>query len=1510
MDMEQWAFAQKTVQLKYLPAEEVQEAWEISQKQSIPLASFFLREKILSQKEINHIENAMQLDQQAEQEKTNYLVGEKDTAEFSERATAQEIQREWNRYKIEKKLGEGGMGVVYKAYDTRLERYVALKVLQNQSEMLMDRFLVEAKAISRLKHPNIVNLYDIHKENGIYFFTMDYIDGASLEEILRRQKIPRQEYLEIMVKICHAMDYAHKSGVIHRDIKPGNIMISNRGEPYIMDFGLAKIVEEKGKKLSQTGMPLGTPAYMPPEQASGKNGTALSDVYSLGALLYRLLTGKEPFYGDTVMKILKQVLEKDPLKPSYIKPVPRDLEIICCKAMEKDPMRRYSDAQKMADDIQRFLHREPILARPASFGYLLYRKISKNWMLSGSIAICIFMVVFFFFLFQYQSYQEKNKRAKEIQSVFWENVQKARESISSSQRGGHDFLTQEEILKNYESVRLYSASIEMGMRSEFQDSLLPVLSAARKERESILLKLQKDAEHFHKKQFCQKAIEKYQALKNILYTLDETPHSLSQKHIDSLLSSLYTQLWKAQRLQDQAKTIFYNSNSSVQDIQKAIQILTDSSESNQESHDTFYLRARLYERLSQKENAIQDFQACLALRKDAFAAKYYLIKMQAKEYMASTEKQRELEEYLKEFFSAIQEIKYQQEEKAYYFMIEAYQAMFNHNRDIAQKSIKKAQEESPLLAESFYTEANFMTYFLQYEEEIRLDAEHTQNNIQAYYNFGKAKKSLQRAIDLDPTNLLSYTLRGKMAMEIFAFQDAIKDFSFVLSHQPNAYCYWLRAVTYLSLGELESALADFQKIKKDYKVCNLWIDFMIFSLLEKLQRESQEFLREWKKENFSREFQELKEVLSLESLNKKEYEILQPYKTKEFRIFFKIPFIIMAMKSGISTEEILEIYKNTEKAKSNMLWDAVPHIFKNQKKLAEFFLAQDIFSFPLSADKLWVLRFLQERIHVIGDVPFDSLYAQLFRFIVGYMMEDTVILDKFNRIYKKIMGYRTSMEVFCSVIYRCTLFRQQNLLRSLPSMEYAESYYYRGMLAFQEQRWEDAMEDIHIALALCSTENKYHYAMAKVMACSLPTHKEKSSKSYLSRILYHLEQAISKGLNPLNTPLQDDVFSALYEDVSKLVKKYEQSIDQENWEKLWVFRKQKNYKEYDAIYKNFWNQECLVFLGEEISAQREQEYEKWMSAIKNLPQDQRKEKWEEQISEALPRQKEKIEQELKTLCLSSQKILRVSAQGDGDIKGLQDAIDIAGYGTTIQVLPGNYQGPFVLKSGISLVGAGEKTILSALGEHIITATDVRECRVENFHIVGHIHLRHSHILWKNNQLENNASLSFYCFGIHGSSDISIEKCTIKGALLCSQYSTLKMIANDLLDSPSKDDARIILSGHAKAFLEQNTIKANQSKGILLLEQSTARCHKNQIHFATYAIFLQDHALLEMEENILTQNHTGIFCSKESRAKIYKNNISSNSQYGIYFIKPGNIEEKENLFYENAKGNFFSEQTKQ
>src|SRR6478672_3402956 len=275
---------------------------------------------------------------------------------------------EFGDYELLEEIGRGGQGVVYLARQKSLNRTVALKVIGLgpwATEAHLKRFRREAEAAASLDHPFIVPIHEVGERDGQCYFSMKFVEGGQLDEMVRRAPMSIRQAAELIAKVARTVHYAHQHGILHRDIKPGNILLDAKGEPHLTDFGLARLVETEST-MTRTLDVLGTPSYMAPEQAMGNNAAvgSVTDVYGLGAVLYQLFTGQPPFAGGATYETIKLLLDTEPRQPRLLNPkIDRDLSTICLKSLEKNPKRRYPSALSLAEDLERWLKHEPIRAR-------------------------------------------------------------------------------------------------------------------------------------------------------------------------------------------------------------------------------------------------------------------------------------------------------------------------------------------------------------------------------------------------------------------------------------------------------------------------------------------------------------------------------------------------------------------------------------------------------------------------------------------------------------------------------------------------------------------------------------------------------------------------------------------------------------------------------------------------------------------------------------------------------------------------------------------------------------------------------------------------------------------------------------------------------------------------------------------------------------------------------------------------------------------------------------------
>jgi serine/threonine protein kinase len=295
----------------------------------------------------------------------------------------------FGRYEIVKKLGEGAMGVVYQAHDPHIDREVALKVLKEdrvESENFVQRFLKEAKAIGRLNHPNIVTVYDIGQDHKTVYIAMEFLEGKPLDEVIGEKKLGLQEVVNIGSQLAQALGYAHNKGIVHRDIKPTNIILTSDNQVKLTDFGIARIEDPSAVQMTQAGEILGTPSYMSPEQVLGKPVDGRSDLFSLGVFLYRITTGKRPFRGNNLGSTFRAITADTPEIPLKLDPtVSKPLSSLIMKSLNKDPKDRFQTGEKMKEALLACLEKSP---EPTSA-----TKPQKQKLNMGLLFLAIFLLV-------------------------------------------------------------------------------------------------------------------------------------------------------------------------------------------------------------------------------------------------------------------------------------------------------------------------------------------------------------------------------------------------------------------------------------------------------------------------------------------------------------------------------------------------------------------------------------------------------------------------------------------------------------------------------------------------------------------------------------------------------------------------------------------------------------------------------------------------------------------------------------------------------------------------------------------------------------------------------------------------------------------------------------------------------------------------------------------------------------------------------------------------------------
>ena len=383
-------------------------------------------------------------------------------------AGGMEMPEELGDYQLLEEIGRGGQGLVYRARQKSLNRMVALKVIglgRWATKAHIKRFRLEAEAAASLDHPCIVPIHEIGESDGSCYFSMQLVEGRRLDEVIKREPMPNRRAAELIVKLARTISYAHQRGILHRDIKPGNILIDADGEPHLTDFGLARLIERESTITGTMMEGLGTPSYMAPEQAAGDAAqlTSATDVYGLGAVFYHLLTGHAPFVGGTTYETVRLVLETEPRQPRLWNPkIDRDLATICLKCIEKDPKRRYSSALALAEDLGRWLKHEPIQARRAGVWARGRKWVQRQPALAAVIALSVTLAAAVGWNV-WKSELVGHPAATGIAVLPFENLSNDREDASFADGVQDDLLTK---LANIAALKVISRTSVMQYRAE------------------------------------------------------------------------------------------------------------------------------------------------------------------------------------------------------------------------------------------------------------------------------------------------------------------------------------------------------------------------------------------------------------------------------------------------------------------------------------------------------------------------------------------------------------------------------------------------------------------------------------------------------------------------------------------------------------------------------------------------------------------------------------------------------------------------------------------------------------------------------------------------------------------------------------------------------------------------------------------------------------------------------------------------------------------------------------
>ncbi|MFH1226402.1 MAG: tetratricopeptide repeat protein [Planctomycetota bacterium] len=682
----------------------------------------------------------------------------------------------FGKYTLEKKLGQGGMGAVYLAVDPDLNRKVALKIITSNDPELLERFQREASAVAKLKHPNIIQVYEVGlvslpsatggSARKQHYFTMDYVEGISLEKLITSPNKPSiQNIARIILQVASALHYAHSQKVIHRDIKPANILITKQGAAYIVDFGLAKQLTGLDRTLTMAGTTIGTPNYMSPEQAQGKKDEIdpRSDIFSLGATLYHCLTGRLPFSGDEIYQVLNDVINNDPPGPSTIvRIISKDLETICMKCLNKDKSKRYQTAGALAKDLQQYLKGGQIVAKPVSVISKIRIKATKNKAASlaiiGAAVILIIVII---------SLLVSSSNKKQLIAQYRQEAEQA-------------FLANQ-----YDEAKVAcNKLLALSPQDEAIQSLLKKCEKITKAQETK--KQQEEAQAKEAAAKAQKAVELRNRAKAILdqATVAPTPEQKIQLAQEALEVD--------PTFGDACQVIGY-AYEDKRDYAKAVEAFTKAIKLTPTLAYSYYERAIITVNTYKKpEDAIPDFNKVLELDPNSDIG-----------YFAKGS----IEDNQKDYNKAISSYNKAIELNPNYAEAHNNRGLVYYNKAV-RESRQGGNTYRELLEQAIKDYAKAI--------ELNPNLEYAYNNRgEAYLNKGELDRAIQdydKAIELNPNDAKTYSNRGNAYDDKDQIEQAIKDFDKAIELNPDlAEVYSNRGITYAKKGQLDQAINDFDK---------------------------------------------------------------------------------------------------------------------------------------------------------------------------------------------------------------------------------------------------------------------------------------------------------------------------------------------------------------------------------------------------------------------------------------------------------------------------------------------------------------------------------------------------------------------------------------------------------------------------------------------------------------------------------------------------------------------------
>ncbi|MFH1421426.1 MAG: tetratricopeptide repeat protein [Planctomycetota bacterium] len=731
-----------------------------------------------------------------------------------------------NRYRIIKKLGSGGMGIVYFAYDSVLNINVALKILKSDESEETERFLREARSVAKLDYPGIVRVQNAGSDDsGQYYIAMQYIDGRALDELLhlpypedekqeKRPDNPIDNYklVKMFSGVADALAYAHENGIVHRDIKPGNVLIDKKDKSYLADFGLAK--ELKGKEiasLTQSGIAIGTPYYMSPEQAEGKSGkvTYASDIFSFGAMMYHAFCRRVPFYAENLVGILNGIIEDDPPAPKRLcGSIPSGVEAIIIKCLEKNPKKRYRNATELSADLQRFLSEEPVSAHPLTAFHLFIRKLRKK-----KITLIVTTIVIVALILLLQVIRTSSQRSVAIRTAK-ELYLESEELLNSGQYDKAMSLIDQSLGK-YETAE----AIELKQRIE--KAIEKAKEKIKTEQESFIIK--KAQELYEKAEESLKTTNVYKAVEFATRSLEIDKNFAGAIKLKTKLEAIIEEKSKREAIRKKAEQVL-SSIFIAGTLEEKLTILDNAIKTDPAWLMPYITKGTILEEANRYEEAIKTFKQSIDVarndnNKEGEAAAHFHIGLM----LWKQNSRSEAVARFKEVMNLMPDVR-----NTMTLYAESITCFEEGDFKAEKKLLDEILKLNPNFAEA-YNDLGIIKRLAgdtdgaiaYYEKAIQLNPKFAE----AYYNRGlaffengeidKAVADFSKAIECNPEFILPYKCRGAIYERKKEFVKAIADFTKIIELDPNnAEAYSDRGLVLCKNGNIDEAIENFNKAIK------------------------------------------------------------------------------------------------------------------------------------------------------------------------------------------------------------------------------------------------------------------------------------------------------------------------------------------------------------------------------------------------------------------------------------------------------------------------------------------------------------------------------------------------------------------------------------------------------------------------------------------------------------------------------------------------------------------------